>query len=47
MMYLSPWDDATDSLSIYNEEDFFGGLLKFKLHLSLKDGMKNLKDNCL
>ena len=37
-MYLSPWDDTTDSLSIYNEEDFFGGLLSswnFKPHLKM------------
>ena len=37
-MYLSPWDEATDSLSIYNEEDFFGGLLSswnFEPHLKM------------
>ena len=37
-MYFSPWDNATDSLIIYNSEDFFGGLLNswsFKHHLKL------------
>ena len=27
-MYFSPWDEATDSLTIYDNEAYFGGLLK-------------------
>ena len=43
-MYLSPWDDATDSLSIYNEEDFFGGLLsRWNFEPHLKMHCSNLK----
>jgi hypothetical protein len=37
-MYFSPWDNTTDSLNIYNDEDFFGGLLHswmFKPHLKM------------
>jgi hypothetical protein len=27
-MHFSPWDQATDSITIYDEEDYFGALLK-------------------
>ena len=27
-MYFSPWDDITDTLTVYDNEQYFGGLLK-------------------
>ncbi|HAC80521.1 MAG TPA: hypothetical protein DCG06_09520 [Deltaproteobacteria bacterium] len=43
-MNFSPWDEATDSITIYDEEDYFGGLLKsWAFEPSLKMHCSDLK----
>jgi hypothetical protein len=43
-MHFFPWDQATDSLTIYEDETYFGALLKgWEFRPALKMHCSNLK----